>query len=74
MRTLGLDFVFCSELLEHLINPDDCLKEIARVLHRRSYMLITSPMRYAVMEIQGRKNRRHNVEHLNVLTYRQFLA
>ena len=35
-------------------------------------MLITTPMKYSVNEILGRKNHRHNIEHPNVLAYSQF--
>ena len=70
----SVNFVLCSELIEHLVNPDECLKEVARVLRRQGLMLITTPMRYSIMEIFGRKNYRHNIEHINVLTYRHFCS
>jgi len=73
-RNFSVDFVLCSELIEHLLNPDEALKEIARVLRKGSLMLVTTPMKYSINEILGRRNHRYNIEHLNVLTYSQFLS
>jgi ubiquinone/menaquinone biosynthesis C-methylase UbiE len=73
-RDFSVDFVSCSELIEHLLNPDEALKEVARVLHKRGLVLVTTPMKYSINEILGRKNSRHNIEHPNVLTYSQFLS
>jgi ubiquinone/menaquinone biosynthesis C-methylase UbiE len=73
-RDFSVDFVLCSELIEHLLNPDEALKEVARVLHKGGLVLVTTPMKYSINEILGRKNPRHNIEHPNVLTYNQFLS
>jgi ubiquinone/menaquinone biosynthesis C-methylase UbiE len=73
-RDFSVDFVLCSELIEHLLNPDETLKEIARVLHKGGLVLVTTPMKYSINEILGRKNSRHNIEHPNVLTYSQFFV
>ncbi len=37
------DFVFCTETLEHLRNPDSCLREIKRVLVNNGWIIITVP-------------------------------
>jgi ubiquinone/menaquinone biosynthesis C-methylase UbiE len=37
------DFVFCTETLEHLKNPDQCLQEIIRVLKKTGFIVITVP-------------------------------
>ncbi len=37
------DFVFCTETLEHLKNPDCCLREIKRVLVNNGWIIITVP-------------------------------
>lgn len=73
-RDFSVDFVLCSELIEHLLNPDECLKEVARVLRKGGLILVTTPMKYSMNEIISRKNLRHNIEHPNVLTYNQFLS
>ena len=69
-----VDFILCSELIKHLFNPDEALKEAARVLRRRGLILVTTPMKYSLNEILCRKSYEHNIEHLNVLTYSQFLS
>ncbi len=37
------DSLFCSEVLEHVFNPDEMLAEIGRVLKKGSLALITTP-------------------------------
>lgn len=37
------DFVFCTEALEHLLDPRVCLREIFRVLSPRGCFLMTTP-------------------------------
>ncbi len=37
------DFVFCTETIEHLKNPDYCLREIKRVLINNGRIIITIP-------------------------------
>lgn len=37
------DFVLCSEVLEHLDNPDKGIKELSRVLKKDHYIFITVP-------------------------------
>lgn len=37
------DALFCSEVLEHIFDPDDILTEIRRVLKKGSLALITTP-------------------------------
>ena len=73
-RDFSVGFVLCSELVEHLLNPDEALKEVARILRERGLVLVTTPMKYSINEILGRKSYRHSIEHPNVLTYSQFLS
>lgn len=39
----SFDFVFCTEAIEHLKNPANCLKEIKRVLVSNGGIIITMP-------------------------------
>jgi SAM-dependent methyltransferase len=39
----SFDALFCSEVLEHVFNPDEILPEIRRVLKQGSQVLITTP-------------------------------
>jgi SAM-dependent methyltransferase len=39
----SFDFVFCTETIEHLLDPLVCLREIARVLSPRGCLLVTTP-------------------------------
>ena len=48
------DFIICSELLEHLENPLDMLKEIKRKLKREGICIITIPNGYGQQELETR--------------------
>ena len=39
------DFILCSEVIEHLIDPFEALKELNRVLKNKGKILITAPFR-----------------------------
>ena len=39
----GFDIVYCSEVLEHLPEPEKLLAEIVRILKPRGYFLMTTP-------------------------------
>src|SRR5215471_15028097 len=39
----SFDALFCSEVLEHVFNPDDVLTEIARVLKPGAKAILTTP-------------------------------
>ena len=45
------DSLFCSEVLEHIFNPDEILLEISRVLKKGSLALITTPFCWNEHEI-----------------------
>lgn len=45
------DGVFFSEVLEHVFNPDEILKEINRVLNVNGYLLLTCPFAWDEHEI-----------------------
>jgi SAM-dependent methyltransferase len=69
-RETIFNYIICTEVLEHLPNPNFCIQEIFRVLRNNGMAIITSPMKYSMMEILGRKNsHKHNIEHINVFTY-----
>jgi SAM-dependent methyltransferase len=69
------NLILCTEVLEHLTNPDNCLKEISRVLSEKGVLIVTSPMKYSLMEIMGRKRDfEHNIQHISVFTFKKFMA
>ena len=73
-RNNYFDLILCTEVLEHLPFPCQCLKEIARVLSKNGVAVITTPMKNSIEEIVSRKNNpRHNVEHLSIFTYKEFI-
>jgi SAM-dependent methyltransferase len=39
----SFDFTFCTEVLEHMLDPLACLREIFRVLSPRGCLLVTTP-------------------------------
>ncbi|MGI8906736.1 MAG: class I SAM-dependent methyltransferase [Candidatus Sumerlaeaceae bacterium] len=46
----SFDFVLCTEVLEHLPEPQQCLTEIGRVLRPGGIALVTSPFMYRIHE------------------------
>ena len=74
-RSGSFNLALCREVLKRLKNPDNCLKEISRILSREGMSVVTSPMKYALMEIFARKrDPEHNIQHINVLTFKEFMA
>ena len=45
------DLVLCSEVLEHVLNPEIALKTIARILRPGGIAIITTPQKYSLMEL-----------------------
>lgn len=45
------DLVLCSEVLEHVFNPEIALKTIARILRPGGIAIITTPQKYSLMEL-----------------------
>lgn len=37
------DIVFCGEVLEHVFSPDDLLKEIRKMMHKESILVLSTP-------------------------------
>lgn len=42
------DFVLCTEVLEHTLNPFKAIKEIYRILKKNGYVLITTPFDFRI--------------------------
>jgi len=42
-RDSSFDIIICSEVLEHLVYPEDCIKEIKRVLKNSGVTFISTP-------------------------------
>ena len=47
-RSAAFDLVLCTELLEHVPDPDATLREIRRVMHDRGILLLTTPLTWGV--------------------------
>lgn len=45
LEDASFDYVMCTEVLEHLANPQDALRELTRILKPNGTMLITAPFR-----------------------------
>jgi SAM-dependent methyltransferase len=42
-KDASFDVAFCTETIEHLLDPLTCLREISRVLSPRGWLLVTTP-------------------------------
>jgi len=61
------DFVFCSEVIEHLNNPQQALSEINRVLKDQGILLITTPSKHSFIE-----KMRRDPQHLHLWSPKEF--
>ncbi len=50
----SFDLVLCSEVLEHVPNPEVALKTIFRILKPGGIAVVTTPQRYSIMELCSR--------------------
>jgi len=48
LKTKIADVIICTEVLEHLPNPQDCVNEISRLLHDGGAAFVTTPFIYPV--------------------------
>ena len=62
------DSVICSEVLEHLPQPDLCLKEIVRLLRKDGYVYITVPMYWYLHYMPNDYWRFTNIALISMLT------
>lgn len=44
----GVDFVICTEVVEHLPHPESCFREISRILKKDGFAYITTPNRQEI--------------------------
>ena len=49
----ALEIVICSEVLEHLLDPSESLKEVARVLNNKGMAIISVPNELLINRIKG---------------------
>ena len=47
-RTAAFDLVLCTELLEHVPDPDATMREIRRVMRDRGALVLTTPLTWGV--------------------------
>ena len=45
------DLILCSEVLEHITNPEAAIRNIGKILKRGGFAVITTPQKYSLMEI-----------------------
>lgn len=73
----SFDAVLCIELIEHLIDPNQCIKEIYRILKREGILIISTPNFLSMWPIieymwdkfgRGRDYRTQHISPFNVKT------
>jgi SAM-dependent methyltransferase len=45
------DLILCSEVLEHLFDPETSIRKISNILKPGGFAIITTPQKYSLMEI-----------------------
>lgn len=73
----SIDVVLCIELIEHLIDPNQCIKEVHRILKRDGILIISTPNFLSMWPIveymwdkfgRGRDYRTQHISPFNVKT------
>lgn len=54
LRSDRADLVVCSEVLEHVSEAGDCLKEIHRILKPGGFLILTTPQPFSLLEMVAR--------------------
>lgn len=52
LQSNSIDIVICTEVLEHLYNPNNALKEIRRIIKPNGILFLTSPFMFPIHEVK----------------------
>ncbi len=61
------DVVLLTDVIEHLTQPEDCLKQIRRVLNDQGYLIVTTPKFRADRKWDDRHEKEYTSQELEVL-------
>lgn len=60
-----IDFIYCSEVIEHLVSPETLLSEFRRTLKKNAYLLLTTMNQPNIFELQYWRNLLHLKDRVN---------
>jgi SAM-dependent methyltransferase len=67
----SFDLILCSEVIEHVPDPDAALKEIHRLLKPRGILILSTPQRHSTLELVAKVAFMPGVVNLVRLIYRE---
>jgi SAM-dependent methyltransferase len=73
-KDAAFDALFAGELVEHLPEPKDALREFHRVLRPGAPLILTTPNRLRLANRADRSERPYSPDHLSELSYDEVLA
>jgi SAM-dependent methyltransferase len=73
-RDRAFDALFAGELIEHLADPREGVREFARVLRAGGTLVLTTPNRRRLANVVDRSDRPYSPDHLSELTYDEVCA
>lgn len=65
----SFDFVFCSQVIEHIVKPGALMKEIRRVLKKGCFCLITAPNKELFTPDPEHADNEHHISEMNLREY-----
>lgn len=68
----AFDWILCTEVIEHITNPQQLLTEIVRVLKEKGTCILSTPSKYSPTEIFRKLMFGPQYEHLHFWTEREF--
>jgi SAM-dependent methyltransferase len=65
----SFDFVFCSQVIEHIVEPGELLNEIRRVLKPGGFCLVTAPNKELFTPDPQHHQNEHHISEMNASQY-----